>query len=65
MAKIIKSVKVEATFPNGRIVTGFNRFPPQVSDKPFQVFDSEDSISSTIINPLLAETIRIHITYEG
>lgn len=65
MAKIIKSVKVEARFPNGRIVTGVTRFPPVVSDKAFQVFDSEDSTSSTIINPLLAETIRIHITYES
>jgi len=64
MGKIIDSVKVEATFPNGRVVTGFNRFLPEVSDKPFQVFDEYNSVSSTIINPLLAESIRLHVTYK-
>lgn len=69
MGKIIKQVNVTATFPGGRIVSGWMRFLPDHVDQPFQVWQSENvsgtKCTSVIINPTKAETIQLDVEHES
>jgi hypothetical protein len=68
MGKIIKQVNVTATFPGGRVVSGWMRFMPDHVDQSFQIWQSENisgtESTSFIVNPTKAETIQLNVEYE-
>jgi len=68
MGKIIKQVNVTATFPGGRVVSGWMRCLPDHVDQSFQVWQSEHisgtKSTSFVINPNKAETIQLDVEYE-
>ena len=64
MRKIIKRIDVTAIFPGGRVVRGVTRYPPEFTDRPFQIWFEDGGAGSVIINPQLAETVETKVEYE-